>query len=95
MVFKYKYNTNGSIQAFKARLVAKSFRQKEGIDYFDTYTPVAKITSIRVLLALASNNNLFVHQMDVKTTFLNGDLREEVYMEQHEGSIHFGKENKV
>ena len=94
-VFRRKYNTDGSIQTFKARLVAKGFRQKEGVDYFDTYAPVARISSIRVLLALASVYNLFVHQMDVKTTFLNGNLDEEVYMEQPEGFVLPGNENKV
>ena len=68
-MFRRKYNTDGSLQTFKARLVAKGFRQKEGIDYFDTYAPVARIASIRVLLALASIFNLYVHQMDVKTAF--------------------------
>ena len=94
-VFRRKYNTDGSIQTFKARLVAKGYRQKEGIDYFDTYAPVARITSIRVLLALSSIYNLYVHQMDVKTTFLNGDLDEEVYMEQPEGFVLPGNEHKV
>ena len=70
------------LQTFKARLVAKGFKQKEGIDYFDTYAPVARITSIRVLFALASTYKLYIHQMDVKTTFLNGDLDEEIYMDQ-------------
>ena len=73
-VFRKKYKINGTIQTFKARLVAKGFRQREGIDYFDTYAPVARITSIRVLIALASIYKLVVHQMDVKTTFLNGVL---------------------
>jgi hypothetical protein len=76
-------------------VVAKGFRQKEDIDYFDTYTPVARIASIRVLLALASIFNLYVHKMDVKTPFLNGDLDEEVYMEQPKGFIMHGNENKV
>ena len=75
-VFRRKYNTDGSLQTFKARLVAKGFKQKEGIDYFDTYAPVARITSIRVLFALASTYKLYIHQMDVKTAFLNGDLDE-------------------
>ena len=73
-VFRRKYNTNGTISTFKERLVAKGFRQVEGIDYFDTYAPVAGITSIRVLFALASLYDLFVHQMDVKTAFLNENL---------------------
>ena len=94
-VFRRKYNTNGSIQTFKARLVAKGFKQKKGIDYFDTYAPVARLTSIRILFALASLYNLHVHQMDVKTAFLNGDLDEEVYMEQPEGFVLPGNEKKV
>ncbi|KAK4400878.1 Copia protein [Sesamum angolense] len=88
-VFRRKYNTDGSIQTFKARLVAKGFKQKEGVDYFDTYAPIAQIASIRVLLALASTYQLNVHQMDVKTAFLNGELSEEVYMEQPEGLSRF------
>ncbi|RVW29758.1 Retrovirus-related Pol polyprotein from transposon TNT 1-94 [Vitis vinifera] len=83
-VFRRKYHTDGMIQTFKARLVAKGFKQREGIDYFDTYAPVARTTSIRILFALASIHNLSVHQMDVKMAFLNGDLNEEVYMEQPE-----------
>ena len=94
-VFRRKYHTDGTIQTFKARLVAKGFRQKEGIDYFDTYAPVARTTSIRILFALASIHNLYVHQMDVKTTFLNGDLNEEVYMEQPEGFVLPKYEHKV
>ena len=94
-VFRRKFNSDGSIQTFKARLVAKGFAQKKGLDYFDTYAPVARITSIRILFALASINKLHVHQMDVKTAFLNGDLKEEVYMEQPEGFILPGNEHKV
>nr|GEZ32574.1 zinc finger, CCHC-type [Tanacetum cinerariifolium] len=63
------------------------FRQKEGIDYFDTYAPVAHTTTIRLLLGLAAIQNLVIYQMDVKTTFLNGDLDEEVYMKQPEGFV--------
>ena len=76
-----KYRTDGTIQTFKARLVAKGFRQREGIDYFDTYAPVARIISIRVLVAFESIYKL-VYQMDVKITFLNGNLDEEIYMDQ-------------
>lgn len=94
-VFRRKYNADGSIQTFKARLVAKGFKQKQGIDYFDTYAPVARLTSIRVLMAIASIHHLYVHQMDVKTAFLNGDLDEEIYMEQPEGFVLPGNEKKV
>lgn len=94
-VFKRKLKPDGSVDKFKARLVAKGFKQKEGIDYFDTYSPVTRITTIRVLLALASIYHLEVHQMDVKTAFLNGDLEEEIYMDQPEGYVIPGNENKV
>ena len=94
-VFRRKYDTNHKVQSFKARLVVKGYKQKEGMDYFDTYAPVARITSIRVLFALASIYHLHVHQMDVKTAFLNGDLNEEIYVEQPEGFVLKGYENKV
>nr|GEV65698.1 hypothetical protein [Tanacetum cinerariifolium] len=71
------------------------FRQKEGIDYFDTYAPVARITTIRLLLAIDDIHNLVIHQMDVKTAFLNGDLDEEVYMKQPKGFVMPGNEHKV
>jgi uncharacterized metal-binding protein len=76
-------------------LVAKGFRQKEGINYFDIYALVARITFIIILLALSSVYNLYVHQIDVKTTFLNEELDEEVYMEQLEGFALLGNEHKV
>ena len=76
-------------------MVAKGFNQKQNVDYFDTFAPVTRISSIRVLIALASIYKLFIHQMDVKTVFLNGDLEEEIYMKQSEGCIAPGQENKV
>ncbi|GKB45757.1 zinc finger, CCHC-type containing protein [Tanacetum coccineum] len=94
-IFKRKMKVDGTIDKFKARLVIQGFRQKEGIDYFDTYAPVARITTIRLLLALAAIHNLVIHQMDVKTAFLNGDLDEEVYMKQPEGFVMPGNEHKV
>ncbi|GKD12045.1 zinc finger, CCHC-type containing protein, partial [Tanacetum coccineum] len=94
-IFKRKMKVDGTIDKFKARLVIQGFRQKEGIDYFDTYALVAHITTIRLLLALAAIHNLVIHQMDVKTTFLNGDLEEEVYMKQPKGFVMPGNEHKV
>ena len=94
-IFKRKMKANGTIDKYKARLVVKGFRQREGLDYFDTYSPVTRITSIRVLIALAAVYNLEIHQMDVKTAFLNGDLEEEIYMEQPEGFVVPGNGNKV
>ena len=86
---------DGSINKYKARLVIKSYRQREGLDYFDTYSPVTIINSIRMIIAIAALCNLEIHQMDVKTAFLNGDLDEEIYMEQPEGFIAPGQEKKV
>ena len=73
-IFKGKIKADDSIGKYKARLVVKSFRQKEGLDYFDTYSPVTRITSIRILIVIATLYNLEIHQMDVKMAFLNGDL---------------------
>ena len=94
-IFKKKMKVDGIIDRFKARLVAKGFTQRQGIDYFDTYAPVARIATIRLLISLTSIYNLVVHQMDVKTAFLNGELEEEVYMEQPEGFVVPGQEHKV
>ncbi|XP_019056388.1 PREDICTED: uncharacterized protein LOC109116071 [Tarenaya hassleriana] len=73
-IFKKKMRVDGTIDKFKARLVPQGFRQKEGIDFFDTYALVARIATIRLLIALAAINVDSFHQMDVKTAFLNGDL---------------------
>ncbi|GJX84057.1 zinc finger, CCHC-type containing protein [Tanacetum coccineum] len=93
-IFKRKMKGAGTIDKFKARLVIQGFRQKEGIDYFDTYAPVARITTIRLLLALVAIYNLVIHQMDVKTAFLNGDLDKKVYMKQPKGFFMPGNEHK-
>ncbi|GJW48229.1 retrotransposon protein, putative, ty1-copia subclass [Tanacetum coccineum] len=94
-IFKKKMKADGTIDKYKARLVIKGYRQREGLDYFDTYSPVTRITSIRMILAIAALRNLEVHQMDVKTAFLNGDLEEEIYMNQPEGFIAPRQEGKV
>ncbi|XP_075475893.1 uncharacterized protein LOC142514930 [Primulina tabacum] len=93
-VFKRKMKSDGTIDKYKARLVIKGYHQREELDYFDTYSPVSRITSIRVILAIVALRNLEVHQMDVKTAFLNGDLEEEIYMEQPKGFSATGQENK-
>jgi hypothetical protein len=80
-VFKKKLRPDGTIERYKVRLVIKCYSQKEGEDFFDTYSPVARLTTIRVLLYLPASYGLLVHQMDVKTSFLNGELDEEIYME--------------
>ena len=86
-VYKIKYNAEGEPIRAKARYVAKGYSQIEGVDFNEVFAPVARYESIRILLALATINNWEIHQMDVKTAFLNGDLDEEIYMEQPEGFI--------
>ena len=76
-------------------MVIQGFRQKPGIDYFDTYAPVARISTKRLLIALAVIHNLVVYQMDVKTAFLDGELDQEVYMNQPKGFVVPGNEHKV
>lgn len=95
MDFQEEIESDGFIDKYKARLVAKGYKQQKNIDYFDTFAPVTRISSIRVLIALASIYNLVIHQMDVKTTFLNGELEEEIYMDKLEGYVVEGKERKV
>ena len=80
-IYKIKHVEDGSIEKYKARFVARGFSQKEGIDYEETFAPVAKYTSIRSILALAVVMKCKIHQMDVKTTFLNGVVEEEVYVD--------------
>ena len=86
---------DGSIDKFKAKLVAKGFKQKANLDFFDTFSPVTRITSIRLLIAIAAIFYLKNHQMDVKIVFLNGDLEEEIYIDQPKGFIEPGQESKV
>ncbi|KAA3480615.1 Retrovirus-related Pol polyprotein from transposon TNT 1-94 [Gossypium australe] len=86
---------DGTIDKYKDRLVIKGYRQKEGLDYFNTISLVSRIISIRMILSIVTLRNLEVHQMDVKINFLNGYLDEEIYMEQPEGHIVPGQERKV
>jgi hypothetical protein len=94
-VFKKKLRSDGTIERYKARLVLEGYSQKEGEDFFDTYSHVARLTIIHVLLSLDVSHGLLVHQMDVKTTFLNGELDEEIYMEQPARFVENGQEGMV
>jgi hypothetical protein len=94
-VFKKNLRPDGTIENYKAHLVAKGYTQKEHEDFFDTYSPMTKLTTIRVLLSLASSHGLLVHQMDVKTTFLNEELDEKIYMDQPDRFVVDGQEGKV
>ncbi|GJT10974.1 retrotransposon protein, putative, ty1-copia subclass, partial [Tanacetum coccineum] len=86
-LFKKKTDMDGAVYIFKARLVAKGFTQTYGVDYEETFSPVADIRAIRILIAIAAYYDYEIWQMDVKTAFLNGHLSEEVYMEQPEGFV--------
>ncbi|KAJ9552766.1 hypothetical protein OSB04_016811 [Centaurea solstitialis] len=94
-VFKKKTDMDGNVHTFKARLVAKGFTQTHGIDYDETFSPVAMLKSIRILMAISAYFNYKIWQMDVKTAFLNGKLTEDVYMEQPEGFEDPKNPNKV
>src|SRR5713101_5783312 len=86
-VYRNKYALDGSVERLRERLVAKVFSQVEGIDYNETFVPVAKMNSIRLVLSLAALHNWEFHQMDVKSAFLHGDLHQEIYMEQPPGYV--------
>ncbi|GJU00651.1 retrovirus-related pol polyprotein from transposon TNT 1-94 [Tanacetum coccineum] len=94
-VFRNKLDENGIVSRNKARLVAQGYNQQEGIDYDKTYAPVARLESIRIVLAIACANNFKLYQMDVKSAFLNGFINEEVYVAQPPGFIDFQKPNHV
>ena len=84
-VFKKKTNAEGKVEKYKAQLVAKGYSQVSGIDFGDIFSPVAKVISIRLLLSVDATFDFKVEQMDVKKTFLHGDLEEYIYIKQHEG----------
>ncbi|GJZ17231.1 retrovirus-related pol polyprotein from transposon TNT 1-94 [Tanacetum coccineum] len=86
-IYKVKLDEYGDVLKNKARLVAKGYHQEEGIDFEESFTPVARIEAIRIFIANAANKNMIIYQMDVKTVFLNGELKEEVYVSQPEGFV--------
>ncbi|GKC71704.1 retrovirus-related pol polyprotein from transposon TNT 1-94, partial [Tanacetum coccineum] len=86
-IYKVKLDEYGDMLKNKARLVAKGYRQEEGLDFEESFAPVARLEAIRIFLANAASKNMTVYQMDVKTAFLNGELKEEVYVSQPEGFV--------
>ena len=94
-IFKLKHAADGSIEKYKARFVARGFSQKEGIDYDETFSPVARYTSIRTIISLVSIFGWKMYQMDVKTAFLNGNIDQEVFIEQLEGFVLHSRESHV
>nr|GEV60796.1 retrovirus-related Pol polyprotein from transposon TNT 1-94 [Tanacetum cinerariifolium] len=94
-IYKVKLNELGGILKNKARLVARGYRQEEGIDFEESFAPIARLEAIRIFLAYAAHKNILVYQMDVKTAFLNGNLREKVYVSQPNGFVDQDNPNHV
>ena len=94
-VYKLKKNAKGEVERYKARLVVKGCSQRQGIDYYEVFAPVARLETIRLLISLVAQNQWRIFQMDVKSTFLNGYLEEELYVEQPIGYVVEGQEDKV
>ena len=94
-VFVVKFNPDRSVARLKARPVAKGYAQTYGVDYSDTFSPVAKLTSVRLHISLVASYDWDLHQLDIKNVFLHGDLQKEVYMEQPAGFVAQGEIGKV
>ena len=94
-VYKVKRDENGNIVCHKARLIAKGYVQRASVDFDEVFSPIARMESVRLMLALAAHQGWEVHHMDVKSMFLNGELKEEVYIAQPPGFVFNGAEHKV
>ena len=94
-IYKVKKAANGSVEKYKAKFLAWGFSQIEGIDYEETFAPITRYSSMRTILSLSAQMGWHIHQMDVKTAFLNGIIEEEVYIEQPEGFEIFKRESHV
>ena len=94
-VFTVKYHPNGSIKTYKVQLVSKQYTRTQGIDFFYTFSPVAWLRSVLVLISVAVNKDWLMYQLNIKNTFLDGDLIEEVYMEQPPGFVAQGETHLV
>ena len=86
-VYKLKFTSDNAKPKYKARLVAKEFKQEKGVDFDEIFSPVVKMTTLRSVLALVAKEDMDLVQLDVKTSFLHGDLHDEIYMQQPEGFI--------
>ena len=94
-MFKTKRDAKGQVERYKARLVAKGYSQQEGIDFKETLSPVSTKDSLRIIMAIVAHFDLELHHMDVRTTFLNGDLVKDVYMSQPTSFEEVGKEHMI
>ena len=94
-MYKTKLNFDGSVNKHKTRLVVKGYSQQYGIDFLETFAPIARYDTIRLLIALATQKGWKIHQLDVKSAFLNGYLQEQIFIEQPEGYVINGSEDKV
>lgn len=94
-IYKTKLNKDGGVDKYKARLVVKGYNQEFGVDYKEVFAPVARLDTIRLVLAMAAQNFWFIYQLDVKSAFLHGELKEEVYVDQPLGYVRKGEEDKV